>query len=204
MRIDEYDAATLERVREICQELFHGNYITEFVFAPNDALKKANDSYSFVMAHYNAFEELLDRCGWRLCHNDRSGILYLASDYTQAKIILTKMESYFLLAMRLLYDEKKTQASTSGEVFITIRDIVDRLTTLGAVEQTTKQERAKALRTLAGKNIVARMMGKWEDMDARLAILPSIICALSTDKIKAVVKMLTAQAVEAKEAEDET
>ncbi len=191
MRIDEYDDATLERVREVCQTLFHGNYITEYVFAPNEALKKANESYSFVMAHYEAIEELLDRTGWRLCHDDRSGVLYLSSNYAQAKIILTKTESFFLLSMRLLYDEKKTQASASGEVFVTVRDVIEQLTTLGALDKVTKQERDKSLRTLAGKNIVARMSGKWGDMDCRLAILPSVVCAISAEKTKAVLEMMS-------------
>lgn len=92
MKIDTYDAAVLERVREVCQELFHKNYITEYVFAPNDALKKANDSFSFVMAHYDAIEELLDRCGWKLCQDPRAGVLYLSSEYAPAKVILTKIE----------------------------------------------------------------------------------------------------------------
>jgi hypothetical protein len=196
MKIDEYDDATLERVREVCQELFHGNYITEYVFAPNEALKKASESYSFVMSHYDAVEELLDRCGWRLCHANRSGVLYLTSDYAQAKIILTQKESFFLLAMRLLYDDKKTQASASGEVFVTVRDVVEQLTTLGAVDQITKQEREKSLRTLASKNIVSRMTGKWGDLDARLAIRPSIVCAISSEKTKVVLEMLSSRALE--------
>lgn len=191
MKIDGYDDAALERVREVCQSLFHGNYITEYVFAPNEALKKADERYSFVMAHYEAIEELLDRTGWRLCHDDRSGVLYLSSDYAQAKVILTKTESFFLLSMRLLYDEKKTQASASGEVFVTARDVVEQLTTLGALDKVTKQDRDKSLRTLAGKNIVARMSGKWGDMDCRLAILPSVVCAISAEKTKAVLEMMS-------------
>lgn len=193
MIIDTYEEVTLERVREVCQELFHGNYITEFVFAPNDSLKKANESYSFIMSHYDAVEELLDRCGWQLCHDPRAGVLYLSSVYARAKVILTKWESYFLLAIRMLYDEKKTQASASGEVFITTREIVEQLTTLGAVEQISKQQREAALRTLAGKNIIARMTGKLGELDARIAILPSVVCALSTEKTKAVANMLAAQ-----------
>lgn len=196
MIIDEYDAADLEKVRLVCQELFHGNYITEYVFAPNESLKKANVSYSFVMAHYAAIDELLDRCGWRLCHDELSGVLYLNSEYASAKITLTKIESYFLLALRLIYDDKKTRASASGEVFITVRDIVEQLTTLGAVNQVTKQERDKALRTLAAKNIVTRMMGKWGELDTRLAILPSIVCAISSEKTKAVLEMLLANVAE--------
>lgn len=199
MKIDSYDDAALERVREICQELFHKNYITEYVFAPNEALKKANDSFSFVMAHYDAIEELLERCGWKLCQDPGAGVLYLSSKYAPAKVILSKTESYFLLAMRLLYDEKRTQASASGEVFVTTREIVERLITLNAVDQVTKQEREKALRTLAGKNIVARMTGKWGEMDSKLAVLPSVSCALSAEKMKAVVNMLAAQLREEEE-----
>ena len=97
-------------------------------------------------------------------------------------MILTQLESFFLLAMRLIYDDKKTQASASGEVFVTAREIVEQLTSLNAVDQVNKRERGKALRTLAGKNIVAKMTGKWEDLDVRLAILPSILCALSPDR----------------------
>ena len=192
MKVDAFDNQCLERTREVCQKLFHGNYITEYVFAPNDALKKANEDYSFVMAHYKAIEELLDRCGWELCHDPRACVLYLSSDYAQAKMILTQLESYFLLAMRLIYDDKKTQASASGEVFVTAREIVEQLTSLNAIDQVNKRDRGKALRTLAGKNIVAKMTGKWEDPDVRLAILPSIVCALSPDKTKAVAQMLTA------------
>ena len=203
MKIDAYDGVVLERIREVCQELFHKNYITEYIFAPNEALKKANESFSFIMAHYEAIDELLERCGWKLCQDPRAGVVYLSSEYAPAKVILSKIESYFLLAMRVLYDDKKTQASASGEVFVTTQEIVEWLTTIGAVEQVTKQDREKALRTLAGKNIVVRMTGKCGEMDSRLAILPAVVCAISAEKTKAVIHMLTTQD-QSEEEEDET
>lgn len=196
MKIDVYDDTVLERVREVCQELFHKNYITEYVFAPNEALKKANDSFSFIMAHYDAVAELLDRCGWKLCLDSRAGVLYLSSEYALSKVVLTKMESYFLLALRLLYDAKKAQASASGEVFVTTREIVEQLTMLNTVDQISKKEREQALRTLAGKNIITRMTGKLGEMDAKLAILPSVVCAISAEKTKVVLHMLSTQVSE--------
>jgi len=196
MRISECDPATQERVREICQELFHNNYITEFIFAPNESLKKANPSYSFIMLHFDVIEELLDQCGWRLHHDDSAGVLYLSSEYVKAKTVLNKMESYFLLALRLLYDENRTKASASGEVFVTARDIVEQLTTLNAVAEVTKQDRERALRTLANKNIISRMTGAWGDIDVRIAVLPSIVCAISPEKTKAVREMISVNARE--------
>lgn len=202
MKIDEYDDKLLEQVREVCQELFHGNYITEYVFAPNDSLKKANESYSLIMAHYAAIEELLDRCGWKLCHDPRSGVLYLDSYYAKAKVILTQTESFFLLALRLIYDDKKISASASGEVFITVRELIERLTTLGAVDRITKQDREKSLRTLASRHIITRMTGTWADLDARLAILPSVVCAISAEKTKAVLNVLASKGKEELEEEE--
>ena len=189
--VDEYDEETKEKIRDICQELFHNSFITEYVFAPNDSLKKANASYSFIMQHYEAIEELLEHCGWRLRHDEQVRVLYLTSENARAKLVLNKIESYFLLALRLIYDDKKSRASATGEVFITARDIVEQLTTLGAVSSVLKQDREKALRTLAGKNLIARLTGKWGDMDARLAILPSIVCVVSSDKTKSVLEMLS-------------
>jgi hypothetical protein len=203
MIIDEYDDNTIERVREVCQELFHRNYITEFVFSPNESLKKANISYSFVMQHFDAVEQVLDLSGWNLHHDEHVRVLYLTSDYTSAKVVLNKIESYFLLALRLIYDDKKTQASASGEVFITVREIIEQLTTLGAVESVQKIERERALRTLSNKSIISRMTGTLGDIDARFAILPSIICAISADKTKSVLEMLSANTQEdIKSAED--
>jgi len=196
MIIDDFDDGSRESVRKVCQELFHNNYITEFVFSPNDSLKKANSDYSFIMTNYEAIEELLDNCGWKLHHDEHVRVLYLTSDYTSAKVVLSKIESYFLLTLRLLYDERKTRASASGEVFIIVRDIVEQLTTLGAIESVSKAEREKALRTLTNKNIISRMTGKWGELDTRFAILPSVICAISSDKIKNVLEMVSTNAYE--------
>ena len=85
-----------------------------------------------------------------------------------------------------------------------VREIVEQLTSLNAIDQVNKRDRGKALRTLAGKNIVAKMTGKWEDPDVRLAILPSIVCALSPDKTKAVAQMLTASKETQEEEVDES
>jgi len=191
MIVDDYDSDDLEGIRGVCQELFHSNYITEYVFAPNESMKKANPSYSFIMKHYPAIEELLECCGWKLRHDEQVRVLYLTSDFTSARAVLSQTESYFLLALRLIYDEMKIRASATGEVFITVRHIMEQLTALGTIDSIPKHEREKALRTLASKNIISRMTGKWGDLDARIAVLPSIICAISPDKIKSVLEMLS-------------
>ena len=193
MLIDQLGDTTKEDIKLVCHKLFHENYITEFVFAPNENLKKANSDYSFLLHYYDEIGELLQQCGWELCRDDRVNVIYITSTFTMAKVVLSKTESYFLFALRLLYDQKKTQASASGEIFIFVNEIVEQLSTLGAMEPVTKQERERALRTLQNKNIITRITGKLSDIDAKIAILPSVVCAISAKKVELLTKSLSDQ-----------
>lgn len=184
MRIDQESAETREQIKEICHKLFDENYILEYVFAPNDTLRKANPDYSFLFRHFECIAELLEQCGWKLEQNTQAGVIYLTSLYPSAKIVLTQTESYYLFGLRLLYDEKKMHASASGEVFATVQELLEKLATLDALKPVSRSDRERALRTLQNKKIITRMTGKLKDPDAQLAIMPSILCAISASKVK--------------------
>lgn len=190
MRIDQESAETREEIRELCHKLFDENYILEFVFAPNDTLRRANPDYSFLSLNFDCVAELLEQCGWKLNQDTQAGVIYLTSLYPSTKVTLTKTESYYLFGLRLLYDEKKMRASASGEVFATVQELLEKLSTLDALEPVSRQERERALRTLQNKNIITRIAGKLTEPDAQLAIMPSILCAISAPKVKRLLESL--------------
>ena len=190
MRIDQESAETREEIRELCHKLFDENYILEFVFAPNDTLRRANPDYSFLSLNFDCVVELLEQCGWKLNQDTQAGVIYLTSLYPSTKVTLTKTESYYLFGLRLLYDEKKMRASASGEVFATVQELLEKLSTLDALEPVSRQERERALRTLQNKNIITRIAGKLTEPDAQLAIMPSILCAISAPKVKRLLESL--------------
>lgn len=190
MRIDQESAETREEIRELCHKLFDENYILEFVFAPNDTLRRANPDYSFLSLNFDCVAELLEQCGWKLNQDTQAGVIYLTSLYPSTKVTLTKTESYYLFGLRLLYDEKKMRASASGEVFATVQELLEKLSTLDALEPVSRQERERALRTLQNKNIITRITGKLTEPDTQLAIMPSILCAISAPKVKRLLESL--------------
>lgn len=192
MRIDEENTETREKIRELCHKLFDENYILEFVFAPNDTLRKANPDYTFLSLHFDCMAELLEQCGWKLNQDLQAGVIYLTSLYPSAKVSLTKTESYYLFGLRLLYDEKKMRASASGEVFATVQELLEKLATLDAFDPVGRQERERALRTLQNKNIITRITGKLTEPDAQIAIMPSILCAISAPRVKRLLESLPA------------
>ncbi len=190
MLIDELSIEEKERIKLLCQKLFHENYIPEYIFSPNEQLRKANPDYYTLLAHFGAISELLDSCGWSLNRDDNAGVIYITSYFPIAKAILSKNESYFLFALRLIYDQKKTSASATGHVFILIRDLVEQLSSLGALDQVSKQERKKALQTLRNKNIISKISGDLSELDSKIAILPSILCVISATKVELLKKSL--------------
>lgn len=191
MLIDKESNDIREKIKELCHKLFDQNYILEFVFAPNDVLRKANPDYTFLSLHFDCVAELLDQCGWKLNQNEEAGVFYLTSPYPSTKVTLNKTESYYLFGSRLLYDEKKMKASASGEIFATVQELFEKLSTLDVLNPVSRQERERALRTLQSKNIITRITGKWTDPDARIAIMPSILCAISSTRVKRLLESLT-------------
>lgn len=185
MNWDTLNPDEQERVRTICQRLFHENFILEFRFSAKDAMKKADPDYTFAYQKFSVLSELLDACGWRLHKDDRAGVMYLTSAYPGAYLPLKKLESQCLFALRLIYDDKKMQAAHTSEVLCSVRDILEKLNTLNAAESITKQDRNDALRTLEARHLIERISGSWSELDTTLVILPSILCVLSTDKIAA-------------------
>lgn len=185
MKWDTLREEEQKHIRTICQRLFHENFLLEFRFSAKDAMKKSDPDYLFAFQHFSEMSELLDACGWTLHKDDRAGVIYLTSGYPGAYLPLKKLESQFLFALRLLYDERRLQAVHTAEVRCTVRDIIEKLNTLNAIEIVNKQERADALRTLETRNVISRIAGNWSELDTSLVILPSILCVLSSEKIAA-------------------
>ncbi len=203
MLIDELSIEEKEKIKLLCQKLFHENYIPEYIFSPNEQLRKANSDYYMLLSNFGAISELLDSCGWSLNRDDNAGVIYITSSFPIAKVILSKTESFFLFALRLIYDQKRTSASATGHVFIFIRDLIEQLSSLGALEQVTKQDRKKALQTLKNKNIISKISGDLSELDTKIAILPSILCVISANKVELLKKSLECVKVEGEMEEEE-
>lgn len=173
-----------EKIRLLCQKLFHENYITEFIYSNTDKLRKSNYEYNYISARFDVFSELLEAVGWHLNQDKSIGVIYITSDYSGAKPVLTKLETFFLFALRLIYDKKRSSASSTGQVFLNVRDIIEQLNSLNAIDTVSKKERKSALNTLKNKNIINRIDGDLGDLDCRIAVLPSILCVISSAKVK--------------------
>ena len=185
MKVELLPEEERERIKVICQRLFHENYLLEYRFSAANGMKKADPDYLFAWQRREELSELLEQCGWQLRVDNREGVLYLISDYPGAYVPLKKLESQCLFVLYLLYDERRMQESGTAEVWCSVRDVMEKLTTLNIVKSVPKQERAAVLRTLEEKRLVDKPAGQWGDLETRFLILPSILCTLSQEKIAA-------------------
>lgn len=185
MKVEQLPKEERERIKTVCQRLFHENYLLEYRFSAASGMKKADPDYLFAWQRREELSELLEQCGWKLEEEKREGVLYLVSDFPGAYPPLKKLESQCLFALYLLYDERRMQADGASEVRCSVRDVMEKLTTLNIVKAVPRQERAAALRTLEEKRLIDKLEGQWSELESRFLILPSILCALRPEKIAA-------------------
>ena len=192
-----------KRVQKLCQQLFHKNYITEYIFANNDNLRKSNPDYNFIQSHFQIFEELLEATGWKLNDERDFGVIYITSDDVSARAVLDSVETAFLFAIRILYDKQRSRASSTGQVYITVRDIIEQLESLNSLTEIPKTRRKAALSTLRNKNIIYRINGDLGDLDCKIAVMPSILCVISSSRLKLFIERLAANDGETEVDEDD-
>ena len=88
-------------------------------------LKKKEDTrkdYIYVRENKELFKMYFDMIGYSIRINEDQGVIALSSDYDTGRMLFNKMESIFLLIIRLLYIEKRKEISSSYEDVIVLME----------------------------------------------------------------------------------
>ncbi len=152
-------------------------------------LKRKEDTrkdYIFIRDNKDLFIEYLDMIGYELFINENLGFIYIKNQQGTGKLFLSKMQSIFLLILRLLYLEKRNDISTSSEERTVkmqeIRSKFDMLKLNTKLDKTTEKD---ALAIFKRYNIIRIIDSDITQEDARIEIYPSVLMAISDDGINA-------------------
>ena len=86
--------------------------------------------------------------------------------------------------LRLIYEEERENLHLSKEVIIRIGELIHKMITLGFLQRKpANADLHLSLRSLAGFHIIDKLDGTWEEADARILILPSILFIVSNEQI---------------------
>ena len=154
-------------------------------------LKKKEDTrkdYIYVRENRELFKAYFDMLGYSIKINEDQGVIALAGDYDTGRLQFNKMESIFLLILRLLYIEKRKEISSSYEEVIVLMEEIREKYSLLKIKTKPNMDKGteKSIVGLFRRyNIIRNIDSDVNQADCRIIIYPSVLMALTVDHINA-------------------
>ena len=188
----------LEQFKAICNQLLSRTFVVRTMVHP-DKGRVNNPDYTFLSLHYEEVREYLSLLDWDLRKDDFNGYFYVLNTDEVNRCNLGKKETAILLAIRMIYDENQERVGLEQDVICTVRDVLEKVVTDYAIlpSKPNMDEIKRALTLLDNHCIIQRIDGKYNQTGCKFAILPTVLTAVSSEKLSATVAVLR------KEDEDE-
>ncbi len=201
-RIEELSQKELEQFKKVCNYLLNRT----FVFRTNYQMGKGrvnNPDYTFLSIHYEIVRDYLSLLDWDLYRDDYNGYFYVISKDEVNRLTLNKAQTAILLALRMIYQENQEMLGLERDAVCTTQELLEKIVTDYAILSTrpNMDEVKRALTMLENHSILQRIEGKFNQMSCKFAILPTILTAVSGEKLKAVVDALRKEEEDDEEAE---
>jgi hypothetical protein len=194
MKMDWFNEATqkeLEQFKSVCNQLLSRTYVVRTLYK-QDKGRINNPDYTFLSTHYEEVQEYLSLLDWDLRKDDLNGYFYVVNTDEANRCSLNKKETAILLAIRMIYDENQEQLGLEQDAICTVRDVLEKVVTDYAIlpAKPNMDEVKRAFTLLENHAVIQRIDGKFNQGSCRFAILPTVLAAVSSEKLNAVVSVL--------------
>ena len=177
-------AKELEQFKSVCNQLLSRTYIVRTIYQPGKG-RVDNPDYLFLSRHYEAVQEYLSLLDWDLRRDELNGYFYVLNTDEANRCNLNKKETAILLALRLIYEENMERLGLEQDAVCTVRDVLEKVVTDYPVfpAKPNMEEVKRAFTVL-------------------IAILPTILSAVSSEKLNLVVSVLKKEETDEEAEED--
>ena len=208
MKFDFLSSASdkeLQQFKSVCNQLLSRTYVVRTLYRPGRE-RLNNPDYTFLTIHAEAVRDYLSLLDWDLRHDDANGICYVVNTDDANRCILSKRETAILLALRMLYDESLEGLGLEKDALCTVREVLEKVVTDYAIlpAKPNMEEFKRAMLILENHSIIQRIEGKYNQPDCRFAILPTILTAVSAERLHEVAAVLRKEEENGEEAEEDT
>lgn len=189
--IENFSQRELEQFKSVCNKLLSSTFITKKINQPPKGIID-NPDYRFLLINKSIVEDYLSLLDWRLYHNDTNGFFYVDNSNEANRLNLDKISTSIILAIRLIYDENYERAGLDQDVICTVRDLLEKLVTDYAImsAKPNMKDVKRYLTVLDSHYIIQKIEGKYNEYDCKFTILPTILVAVSAEKLDALVSAL--------------
>ena len=194
--------AEKENFKRITSLLLNRTFMVNRFYDKNQGAFRSNSDYRFIDRNIDLFREYLEIAGYRLSKDSNYEVIYIENEYEYNKKRLDKNTTIFLYGLRLKFDEDRESVKLNTDTIVSVSDIIKTLIDVGAFNKKPSDMDIKtALSNLAKFNIIQKVDGKFEDPETKIIIFPSILFAVTNEKITALSQ--TISILEENEEDDE-
>lgn len=193
----------LEQFKAICNQLLSRTFLVRTIFQPGKG-RVDNPDYLFLSRHFEAVQDYLSLLDWDLRRDDLNGFFYVLNTDEANRCNLNKRETAILLALRLIYEENMERLGLEQDAVCTMRDVLEKVVTDYPVfpAKPNMDEVKRALNLLENHSVIQRIEGRFNQTSCKIAILPTILSAVSSEKLNLVVSALRKEEADEEAEED--
>ena len=193
----------LEQFKSVCNQLLSRTYVVRTLYRPGKG-RVNNPDYTFLSLHYETVQDYLSLLDWNLRRDTLNGYFYVVNTDEANRCNLNKKETAILLALRMIYEENLERLGLEQDAICTVRDVLEKVVTDYAIlpAKPNMDEVKRALTLLENHAIIQRIDGKFNQSSCKFAILPTVLAAVSGEKLNAVVSVLRKEDADEEAEED--
>lgn len=180
-----------DRFKSICNQLLSRTYVVRTLYKPGEG-RVNNPDYTFLATHYEEIRDYLSLLDWDLRKDDLNGYFYVLNTDEANRCNLNKKETAILLAIQMLYEENIENLGLEQDAMCTVRDVLEKVVTDYAIlpAKPNMDEVKRAFTLFENHSIIQRIDGKYNQGDCKFAILPTVLSAISNEKLNSIVAVL--------------
>ena len=208
MNLDFISSATakeLQQFRSVCNQLLSRTFVVRTLYRPGRE-RLNNPDYTFLSIHFEAVRDYLSLLDWDLRHDEANGCFYVINTDEANRLILSKRETAILPALRMLYDESQERLGLEQDALCTVREVLEKVVTDYAIlpAKPNMDEFRRAMLVFENHAVIQRIEGRYNQADCRFAILPTILTAVSAERLHEAAAVLRKEENADEEAEENT
>ncbi|MEG2934226.1 MAG: DUF4194 domain-containing protein [Gordonibacter sp.] len=191
--LEQLSLSEKESFKAVCNHLLDQTFIVRDLIK-NEETTVFNPEFRFLSLHHALVDEYLSYSGWDLLRDDLERFYYIRNQEGANKLTLNKFATEVLINLRLMYDLKQDEAGVAGDVRATVADLLDNLVAHGNLSKRPNMITvADALRIMENHTIITKLHGSFKKADGLFAILPTVQHAVSSERLRSLVKDLREQ-----------
>ncbi|MDP3487046.1 MAG: DUF4194 domain-containing protein [Bacillota bacterium] len=163
-----------EQVRDIINRLLSVNILVK---------NTEPERYQLARRHKTVLGEFFKGLGWNFVMDDRHDCVFVHSPEAMHRLRLTKDESIWILVLRLLYQEKRSELALSEFPVVSLHEIRDKYATfqITFVNKTRLQDLIKLSRQYM---LLSAIDNDIRSDDCRFTLYHSLLHAVSAEKVE--------------------